>query len=447
MTRPRRVIYGKLGRAVILEPRRWGPVGGDHEALYFLEELARRHPDVEFVIGSRYVPPDEGANALPPNVTLPPLPGKVHTRYKYVGKRGTPERRKVYDESVHPWEESTEILEPYFTDDARVLMWLGQHGGTNCPIPSIEKGRDVLTKPQDAHSLYAAPITLNINRWREEDPLEREEVWLLSDVRNFLKARELKWPDRHPVLAQFDFRKNIKHERYGDPRSPRECGFEAAPEDGVWKAVTQYVHAGLEVVRPRYQVEHGWEERVAFRVLANEALAGKKLPRARIFKEWCSGLTSEVLGKWTPEGAAAAGILSATPVHQSAFPEMMGLAKSTFTMPTSGSGWPTPKPHEMFRLGTICFFHPAYDVQGHVVPTHEQLRAGAWADDPSAVALAGWLRPSTPEELRTRVEAVASSRETYEWLRDEQLRLEQRYIDEDLAFRSIEARLGLDSAC
>lgn len=441
----KRIIYGKLGRAVILEPRRWGPVGGDHEALYFLEELARRHPDVEFVVGSRYVPPDDGEAMLPPNVVLPPLPTKVKTRNKYNKlEDGTKER--IYDESIRPWEESEEILRPYFDSADGVLLWLGQHGGANYPVPSVEKGRDVPCKPLDEQMLYSAPLTLSINRWREADPVRREEVWLMSDVRNYLKARELKWPLRQPVLSQYDFTKNLRQERWEDPRSPGDCGYSGDVSDlgdGTWRSVVHYCHAGLEIVRPGYEVGLSWEERVPFAIMANEARAGRKLPRAPIFREWVSGITTVVYGKWTEDGAAAAGITSAEPVHQSRIPAYVGGAHSTFTMPTSGSGWPTPKPHEAFKLGTVCFFHPAYDDQGHVIPTLEQLRRGAWSEDEGLRNLALWLRVPTPDDLAERVRIVGEDRQTYELLRDAQLRLEQRYLDEDLAFTSIERRLGL----
>jgi hypothetical protein len=94
----------------------------------------------------------------------------------------------------------------------------------------------------------------------------------------------------------------------------------------------------------------------------------------------------------------------------------------------------------MFALGVICFFHPMYDTQGHIIPTLEQIR-GDVSDE--LRYLAWWLRPTTPQELQRRVDAVSTSRQTYEWLRDAQLRLLARARQDDLCYRLIDERLKL----
>ena len=77
-------------------------------------------------------------------------------------------------------------------------------------------------------------------------------------------------------------------------------------------------------------------------------------------------------------------------------------------------------------------------------PVIEQLTKGnAWADEPDLRNLALWLRPGSPEELQRRIEIVDRDRQTYEALRDAQLRLVRNAIEEDRGFRAIEERLGL----
>lgn len=439
--RPRRVIYGKIGRSVILDPKKWGPVGGDQEPAHLLYLLAARHPDVEFVVGGRYAVAKE--QELPPNIVLPELP-KMRTRNRYV--KGI----RHFDGSINPWEDLTAILRPYFMEDGdhvQVLMWAGQMGTSNVPIPRIEN-RAELTEPQDSFMNYVAPITLNINVWRDVDPLAREEVWVQSDVRNYLKCREVKWPPRLPIVSQFDQDRKAKHERWGDARDPADCGFDAewVPEGGVWLAPHRYEYTGLEVIGipDTWHVEYEHGARNSFGILINESRSNVALDRPSIVRDWVVPLGPDwIVGKWTEAGAETAGIPRPQPCHHSEVGKLVGSVRSTFMTPGSGSRWPTMKAHESFRVGTICFMHPEYDGQGHIVPTRKQLDAGAWTTEPNLRALAEWLRPNSPEELAGRVRAVDESPETYEWLRDAQLDLESRYIAEERGLCTIETRLGL----
>jgi hypothetical protein len=145
-------------------------------------------------------------------------------------------------------------------------------------------------------------------------------------------------------------------------------------------------------------------------------------------------------GKWTPAGQETVG-REITPVHHSEVPRVASSIKSTLTTPGSGAAWATCKPHESFALGTVCFFHPGYDAQGHIIPTLAAVEAGSVDDQPDLKELTRWLRVSTPEDLAARVAAVHSSRETYEWLRDAQLRRLAWHRQRDLIGHRLHERL------
>lgn len=433
-----RVLYGKIGRTMALDPAKWGAVGGDNEPVNLLLELAHRHPDVEWVLGTRYAVTSRVE--LPSNITLPDLP-KLTSRNSYPG--GV----RKHDPSVNPWEETAEALRPYFRDADGVVMWAGQMGTSNLPIPKVED-RSILTEPQDSFMSYVGPTTLNINEWRDPDPLNREEIWLCSDPRNYLKAREVKWPPRHPIMSQYTWTREQRHERFGDPRDPAYCSFSGEWDRGTWLSPHRYTYDALEIVGiPDWVPERDFDERDPFRILINETRGYVALNRADVVRAWVRVLLNEeqtnIHGKWTPKGAESAGIALPKPLHHSEVPDFLGGARCTFTTPASGSEWATAKPHEAFRLGTVCFFHPKYDAQGHIVPTLEAVEAGVIDHDPELKELARWLRPSTPNDLLARVDAVSSSRTTYEWLRDAQLRLEARFRTEQRAVKEIERRLGL----
>jgi hypothetical protein len=115
---------------------------------------------------------------------------------------------------------------------------------------------------------------------------------------------------------------------------------------------------------------------------------------------------------------------------------LMQTTKCTFTTPSSGSGWATAKPWESFATGIICFFHPLYDTQDHILfptdtPTDEMR------------ALHKWLRIKDPSDLARKVNAVKTSRSTYEWLAKVQYEHFKRELERQRCVTTIERRLEL----
>lgn len=439
-----RVGYGKIGRVVEVNPAKWGESGGDNEPPALLLTLAVKHPEVTWVVFSKnsgWVPPL-------PNIENPwqewSAEVKAFGPTSYRNEDQSPEAcyRTVafYDE----------LITPIFDTFDGIVTWIGQHGSSSRPIPSV-KNQTIYTKPLISSVHYASHSFTGINRWRNSDPIAREEVWLIADVRNYIKARDLKWPRRHPILGQFDFTRSEKMERYGDPRSPDECGFRAftAPsEPGLWRADDVYTYAGVELVGIRDAFRDqwlDWEERDRFGVIINEA-RGYAVPggmdRLSITRDWILPMgPSWVHGTWS-KGSLETLATTIKPIPYTEVYEYMMRAKSTFTTPSSGSQWATAKPWEAFSAGLICFFHPMYDTQGHIIPTLQQVDDDPQMD-PNTAALARWLRVRTPDELRGRIDAVHSSRETYEWLRDAQYDHLQHALMKQQCVTSIERRLGL----
>lgn len=428
-----KVAYGKFGRSVRLDARRWGPVGGDNEPLYLLKHLAEAAPDVEWVLFGRNSGEDPQSIGLPPNVTNPwrDLPDEM----PFMDMK-SPRTKEFFDDYVR---RSVELAWPMLEDVDHCVFWLGQHGTSTSALPVV-KGEGYTT-PLYSTMNYCAFMTHCLNRWTDEDET-RDVTWLTADVRNYLKDRSMKWPPRRPVIGQYDLTRLGKYTRYGDERVPTDCGYTGSfSGPDTWHVRVPYAYDQLEVVG----IPHDWEpqvpfeERGRFGLVINEARSYVGLDRFSIVRDWVAPLEPDFLvGKWSPESMEKLGH-QILPVKHSELPEHLGRVKTTFTTPSSGSGWATTKPWEAFALGAVCFFHPAYDDQGHIIPTREQLARDIV--DPELAALAAWLRPRTPDELRRGVEAVCSSKETYEWLRDAQLRLWQRARGEQRAVQEILGRL------
>jgi hypothetical protein len=414
-----KIGYAKIGRSMPLSPAGFGEVGGDNEPPVLLNKLARRMPEHEFVIigrNSGEVPQDVG---LPSNVTNPWTTWRpeVSAKMKEIGTDPV--------KTVQLLDEYT--LAEWASLDA-VIVWMGQHGTSNSPIPVV--GGTELTNPQISFVNYASYVVRGISVWRDADPHNRQEIWLCPDPRNYLKCRDLKWPPP-PIMCQFDWSKKEKHYRYGDPTDP---GFFNATwaEDNVWQATHTYEYQELENVGipTSTGIERGFADRTRFGVLINEARTGVKNSRVDVARQWIMPASPDwMAGKWSQPSIKKLGFTVAPIPWHTVF-STLGTVKSSFTTPSSGSGWATTKPWECFAVGTICFFHPGYDTQDHILgrPGFEELRR--------------WLRVDTPESLKKRVDAVNSSEETWSWLAAEQRRLYDAAMLEQRCITEIMRRIG-----
>lgn len=430
--------YGKIGRSIALTSDGWGFVGGDMEPPRLLRSLAVRNPDDTFVIVStcRDDPQECG---FPANVV----------------NAWTPERLAWYRDAVKPMQQTMREVkktDPRMLDAIRgiegvidalllpltekmdgVIVWAGQHGTANSVLPAVtnRSGTPGFTRPYDSFVFYGGGIFRLVNAWRDQDPLTNEETWLIADARNYLKARDIKWPPRQPVLGQFNFTRDLHHERFGDTRDPTDLSFNPVAlaqfqrskwkSDHTWLSPVDYVYSNLEVCSlagvqlppsPTSLMFPSHGERRQFGMFVNEAgshtgqgkdqvIAGK-LQRAPIVRDWVLPLEPAFIhGKWTRASQDAVGI-TVDPAPWDRYYPLLQSVRCTFTTPSSGSGWATTKPWEAFAAGTVCFRHPEYDTQNHIygrLPDHVR----------------EWLSPPTKEDLWARVEHL--NRDPVTWYR------------------------------
>lgn len=435
----KRIGYAKLGRTIDLDPDDWGQNGGDNEPPLLLNKLALAHPDVEFVLigkNSGEVPQDL---ALPANVTNPWTEWKPQVAERMKGGKAS--------DRQHAQDVLDEVTRETFLGLDGIIVWAGQHGTSNSRIPTVDD-RSVLTEPQISFIHYASFLIRGINAWRSEDPLNREEVWLVPDARNYIKARDLQWPTQKPLLSQFDFTRPDKLERYQADGSPSDFGFSAAYQvaEGVWQAPYRYKYARLEIVGIPSTTEFrddDFAERKTFGIVINEARNYVKHDRLTCMKEYVLPLEPDfVYGRWTPNSLKELG-REIEPLHYSKVLDTIRTAKMTLTTPSSGSGWATTKAWESFAVGVVCFFHPEYDTQGHIIPTLEQVESGAFDDKPELKALATWLRVRNPDDLAKRVTHLGENEGTWKWIVNTQRKLYDEAQSARSCVREIEERLGV----
>jgi hypothetical protein len=436
-----RIGYLKIGRSWNVDPKNWSSVSGDVDVWRTLDTLARRNPEHTFVLIGR------NSGEVPQEVGLPANVENPWTQLRDIVSEALKDNKGGTDIQRHARtiEVFDEIVLPHFLNLDEIVGWVGQHCSMNNPIPEV--GQDwggKLGKPYDSCIAYGSYVTRGIAMWRDVDPVKREEVWLCPDPRNLIRARDIKWPFRHPIISQFNLVHQGKHERfaYDEPPHP-DFKIKSIETRHVWVTDHIYTYDALEITaipNPNDVVLDLETPRYPFGVILNENAKTLKENRFRCLKDWVMPYwpECEIWGKWSAESQKKLGReINVIPYEH--LLTMTGRYRSTLTTPASGSGWMTAKPWESFLVGTICFFHPKYDTQGNGIPLSPND-----TDDPDLKCLAQWLRPRRPEQLKARVEAIANDDDLWRNLALTQRRVVEKMWNEQRAIVTIEKRIGLN---
>jgi hypothetical protein len=438
--------YSKIGRSWNVNPASWSTQGGDADVWRTLWYLATRNPDHTFLLTGRNtceVPQEVG---LPPNVINPWTERQPELRRRFNAAGINHPDLTIDEDKIAAkilWDMSIDL---FLACDQHVV-WCGQHGTSSAPIRQVKRP-ELLTHPQDSTIYYCSYLVYGLNAWQDQDPLNREACWLLPDVRNYIKMRDLRWPLRRSVVAQYDQVRQAKHERFDDSRE----FFDGYPpgiltgieNEQVWVANTHYTYDALELTAIKSPAQVPLDltsERKPFGMLVNENRKEVSRNRLTALTEWVlpNFPDAEIFGRWTAGSQEKLGI-TITEIPYDQVYEVTSRYRCTLTTPASGSGWATAKPWESFLAGTICFFHPAYDDQGHIIPTRAQIPD---VEDPDLKILAQWLRPPNPEALRQAVDIVSQDFATWSGLAQLQRKYVERVWPQMQAIETIEGRIGL----
>jgi hypothetical protein len=466
-----------------MDPARYGPQG-DAEAPQLLWRLARRNPDVEWVVVGKHGPiPDR--SVVPGNVTIV-WPEDVTRASVSMDKKGYfCAHCKVYYPGVH-------TMDVYCCDKAQALkdierslikmsheeldgmvVHLGQHGTSNYPIPEASgHWRDgKLTHPQATSRNYSEYLTRSLNAMGERTDGRAPVTWICTDPRNYMKARDVKWPTGlDHVLSQYRYSRPSKHERYGDTRDPQALGFTNARwerDREIWIVENSFQQADLELMILDDDWETWGQRPYEERRPIGVATTSMYVDRDEWRRSWLTKTyvvdqfpDAEVFGRWDDKSTEA-DVIGFTVQRNSVaqFPDLLASWRATVSLPAGtrsldGIGWSVAKPYQAFAARTACFFVGPVDRQGWVLPSLERtpgaqpvcdglwsVRGDDWTDE--ELHLARWLRVQEPGELKKRVDAVNTSRETYEWLTAAQRALLSRRRGQDYLESTIEMQLGI----
>lgn len=423
----RLIGYGTLGRSMPLSLAKCGTLGGDIEKYAVINELARRHPDDRFVLVGRNSGEFPHQVGLPDNVYNPWTEERWRGELRTALHKANIKGNLTVEQHQQVIKIFRNIMGNIWNELDGLVLWTGQHGSSNMSIPKIDDPTE-LTKPQDWCAFYAGYILDGVNQFRRGRAHTHDAVWLNADARNRHKMRDLRHPLTHPVLTQFDFTHKLKHEQY-----------EADPKVRVASVRNIYSRLEINALAPGtpfgdlIQFNGSFDRTNKFGLFINEARANgvkKEMSRAHAVNHWVNPAAPDwIHGTWSNEGQRTIG-REVKPAPWNQYFPLLNDTLCTFTTPSSGSGWATTKPWEAFAAGTVCFFHPDYDTQNHILK-----------DAPSG--LADWLRVKTPRDLKLRIAAVATNSNTFRWIITKQREHFDNAMREKRYLRLIEERLGM----
>ncbi len=408
--------YSKLGRSWNLDPKRASTVGGDIDVVRLLHRLAWEHPDDTFLLVGRNSGEDPQTLGFPPNVVNPWLEWKLPSAsWNDINANGKP--------YVDEWMlRGRELMINVHLDEH--VMWLGQHGTSNSCLPNIghnwEDGE--FTKPQASMLNYCGYL-LQLANMTNVPP-----ILVCPDPRNYIKGRELRDGPKGNVLAQYDQGRTLKCDQFGGWSNDRPLRsiHPGHRENSVWVIQTQYEYAGIELTaldEPIAITRASDPGSIPVGVITNENRknvgAYARLP---LMQEWLIPMFPEapIFGKWSDTSLEELD-RTITSIPNTEMYNVLRTFRSTITFPASGSGWATAKPWEAFAAGTVMFFHPKYDEQGHILPHpgNEHWTDGSWFSK-HVRRLAKFLRVSTPAEFKEKALVVAGDDKMWNTITDAQ---------------------------
>jgi hypothetical protein len=474
-----RVGYAKLGRSMKFDENEFG-FQGDAEAANLLRRLARRNRDVTWVLVGRNT---LGDRQLEPNVenfwATRDADLDIRERKELACPHGVPGSQPRTG-ACSPTTFERKLFAEMAKLDA-VVIHVGQSCGTvHTHIPRKgstwrqfqEDWQTHATRPLNWAMTHGAYLTRGLNALGDATDGRAPVVWLVTDPRNNIKARDLKWPTGlDDVLAQYQFTERQLHNRYTDGRTPSEFpqyrGWNViALEDGeLWRSTHSYRYGGLETM----MLPDDWNtwgapshaQRVPLGVATTSfaATLRNEPRRSELVRDWmlAADLSAEVYGKWDRASLDDVPPDTVKLNDPGEFQSLLERWRVTIALPVVGSSWTTAKPYQCFAARTVCFYPGRLDDQGWTLPSRRNVKGTKlvgtvgdvklwsvrddWTDND--LRLASWLRVETPSEFHQRARWVSDDEYVWRMLVGAQRELLQRRWDEHFVETTIERKLGL----
>lgn len=365
-----------------------------------------------------------------------------------------------------------------------MVIHVGQHAPTQIRIPqATNTWHQTFTSPHldgnkvyDSMQSYCRYIIRGINALGDVSLGKTPVVWLVPDPRNYLKARDIKWPTgTDDMLAQAQFNRSQRHERFGDYRSPEALGFRGIKlerpnevgEHELWSAQHRYRHADLELMilpddwEALNQTSFEFRLPVGIATTSTKAsVLGESTRRSQLVRRYLLDAfpDAEVYGKWDATSLSDVPPETVRETTPDQFYRVLNRFRVTASLPIVDSTWSVAKPYQCWAAGTVCCYVEQVDEQGWTLPSRVRApgtKQVGFADGgplystrddwtENDLTLASWLRVSSPEEFAARARPISESDGLWTWLVRAQYDLLKRRWDAKLLEKTIERKLNIE---
>lgn len=376
-----KIGYAKLGRSWNLDINKASTVGGDIDCIRLLNRLSNKYKDSEIILVGR------NSAELPQKLGYSE---NVINPWYNNWKCPTMDVKSDYMSNFDIIKKFVDTIQGTFNELDAIVLWLGQHGGANSPIPLLGTSWDdgLFAKSQVSFLNYCAYLLYAINNTK------LEPIMLCPDPRNYIKFRELSRPFKYPCLAQYTVTKTVKHEQFNKKVSIEDLHtFGGVLEDSVWVNKVDYVYSGLEMTAlddPSKIKFNDIKPEHLLGLIVNENQKKGRYNRLKYIKGLYNKANSLgkdkplIYGSWSNESQAELGQII-EPIKFNEYYNTLKKFKYTWTLPASSSGWLTAKLWECFATGVICFIHPIYDFYNFSLEKYPELRYSLSAKDSDEV--------------------------------------------------------------
>lgn len=480
-----RIGYAKLGRSMKFNPDKFG-FQGDAEAVNLLSRLAARNPDVTWVLIGRN---DAGNMFNGTNIENP---------WQHRSADDIAERKSLICTHGHtaktprtaacePTQFERKIIEEIAGLDG-VVLHAGQSGTSHMHLPQtkytwkqfIEDWKTHATRPYDWAFIYGGYLLRGLNELGNRTNGQAKTIWLVTDPRNYLKARDLKWPTGcDDILGQYRYTREQKHERFLDNRTPVEIdNLRAVPtihystwnepirDNELWLSTHRYRYAGLETMmlpndwfawgQPRFEDRYPiGVASTSYADTFHQEPRRSELIRDYVLNQWGISSHGEIYGKWDKKSLedVPEGIVQLNNTSQ--FQSLLERWRVTLALPVVGSSWTVAKVYQCFAARTACFMVGRLDDQGWLLPSRRKTQdtrhvgnvdgVDYWSVrsdwKPADLSLASWLRVDSREEFKKKSLYIAGDKTAWLWIVEHQRDiLGRRWLELEA---EIERKLGI----
>ncbi len=363
------ILLGKLANAVKFDSKKWSGNGGDQDVALTFEAIARNNPDIDFIVISRNDIRKQPYGKLPSN-----LKDVYNTEKAPHSSTSDLYRRDYVWNSLSEYVKKDQIID--------IILFSGMVSTSQLGIVRRKDGE--FAKILNMFGMYIGPIVRFLNMsnlpWK----------MIMTDIRYDRSPSDCTNPPK-VIYAQYD--DVVDYDYVVDWLKPEEKTH--VTTDIVYKGIEKQALLSKEFQYDKFmKLPDITKKNIDFVMILNETDGATAKLRYEYVTSYVANIENmELYGKWSNKNIINQeyykGLLTFEDMKKK-----IASVKYTLMLPTSQPKHVTPKYIESLSQNVLPFFHPDYDVNDY-------------SDAPK------YLRVSSPEELKEKIEELNNNTQMY----------------------------------